>query len=290
MNRFDARVLSIVGLALLVAVAGTAAAQPTPGPGPWSSGHPLWFDLDGNGQPGTGELTGYPEYDGEGCTNVVGYPAVIGSSQSPCATVMMSVGIFGSITRPNGTIQSLSSNATGTVFTFTETDFQPPALKAQSAGRVAALAPANGTGTLLDLNSDGIYDSLEVVGTNGAATVPQTRISLVPQDVTGDGRPDYITLPWTTSGAGMLGVVTDATPRIYIPLTDTNADGWPDTITIQVANSNMATTAGPPLSGPALAAANGAPVPSASTAGLFLFAAAVIALGVKLLRGPIVTP
>lgn len=288
MNRFDARVLSIAGLALLVAVAGTAGAQPTPGPGPWSSGHPLWFDLDGNGQPGTGELTGYPAYDGEGCTNVVGYPAVIGSSQSPCATVMMSVGIYGSISRPDGTIQSLSSNSTGTVFTFSESDYSPPAKTAGS--RVRALAPANGTGTLLDLNSDGIYDSLEIVGMNDTTPVPQTRVSLVPQDVTGDGRPDYITLPWTTSGAGMLGVVTEVTPRIYIPLTDTNADGWPDTITVQVAGGGIQTTSGPPLSGPALAAANGAPIPSASTTGLFLFAAAVIALGVKLLRGPIVTP
>lgn len=289
MNRIDTRSLSIVGLLLLVAAAGTAAAQPTPGPGPWSSGHPLWFDLDGNGVPGTGELTGHPAYDGMGCTNVVGYPAVIGSSQSPCATVMMSVGVYGAITRPNGTTQSLSSNAAGTVFTFTESDYSPPTMTAQST--VRALAPANGTGTLLDLNADGIYDSLEVVGMDGATPVPQTRISLVPQDVTGDGRPDYITLPWTTSGAGMLGVVTASTPRIYVPLTDTNADGWPDTITVQVAGGGIQTTTGPPLSGPALAvAANGVPIPSASTTGLFVFAAAVIALGVKLLRGPIVTP
>jgi len=286
MNRFDARVLSIAGLALLVAVAGTAAAQ-TAGPGPWSSGHPLWFDLNGSGQPDAGELTGYPTDDGEGCTRVIGYPAVIGSSQSPCATVMMSVGIYGSISRPDGTIQSLTSNANGTVFTFTESDYEPPARTTGS--KVRALAPANGTGTLLDLNSDGIYDSLEIVGMNDATPVPQTRVSLVPQDVTGDGRPDYITLPWTTSGAGMLGVFTDSTPRIYVPLTDTNADGWPDTITVQVAGG-IQTTTGPALSGPALAAANGAPIPSASTTGLFLFAAAVIALGVKLLRGPIVTP
>lgn len=285
MNRIVVRSLSIIGLFVLAAAAGTAAAQA--GPGPWSSAHPLWFDLDGNGAPGTGELTGHPVYDGEGCTNVVGYPAAIGSSQSPCASVGMSVGVFGSISRPDGTIQSLSSNAAGTVFTFTESDEQLPA-KASGAG-VRALAPANGTGTLLDLNGDGIYDSLEVVGTRGSTPVPQTRISLVPQDVTGDGRPDYITLPWTTSGAGLLGVVTESTPRIYVPLTDTNADGWPDTITVQVAGG-ISTTAGPPLSGPALALANGVPIPSASTTGLFVFAAAVIALGVKLLRGPIVTP
>ncbi|HYN43448.1 MAG TPA: hypothetical protein VE129_16850, partial [Thermoanaerobaculia bacterium] len=111
-------------------------------------------------------------------------------------------------------------------------------------------------------------------------------MSLVKRDVTGDGRPDYITVPWTTGGAGMLGVYTDTTPQIYFPLTDTNQDGWPDTITVQVAGGGLSTTAGPPVSGAALA--NGAPIPSASTLGLFVFAAAVVALGVKLLRGTIV--
>ena len=84
----------------------------------------------------------------------------------------------------------------------------------------------------------------------------------------------------------MLGVYTDSTPQIYVPLTDTNEDGWPDTVTVQVANGGLETTTGPPVSGPALA--NGAAIPSASTLGLFVFAAAVVALGVKLLRGTIV--
>jgi hypothetical protein len=110
-------------------------------------------------------------------------------------------------------------------------------------------------------------------------------MSLVPRDATGDGRPDYITVPWTTSGAGLIGVTTATTPQIYFPLSDTNADGWPDTITVQVVDG-ISTTTGPPLSGAALA--SGASIPSASTFGLFVFAAAVVALGVKLLRGTIV--
>jgi hypothetical protein len=193
-------------------------------------------------------------------------------------------GIGGRILRPNGMTQELYSNADGTVFTFTQ-DFGG---RHSNARGVKALAQsAAGTGQLLDLNSDGIYDSLQVVGTGpSAGTVPETRMSLVPKDVTGDGRPDYITVPWTTSGAGMLGVPTDTTPQFYFPLSDTNGDGWPDTITAQVANGGLSTSTGPPLSGAALA--NGAPIPSASTLGLFVFAAAVVALGVKLLRGTIV--
>ena len=56
-----------------------------------------------------------------------------------------------------------------------------------------------------------------------------------------------------------------------------------DTITVQVVGG-ISTTNGPPLSGAPRAIAS-ADIPSASTFGLFVFAAAVVALGVKLLRG-----
>ncbi len=228
--------------------------------------------------PEAGELVGYPQQQPEtDCTQVVGIPDAIPGTgtETPCMFVYEDSGIGGSRTRPDGTTQSLVSNAAGTVFTFTQVPY--PSVPG-AAGVRALAAPATGTGQLLDQNSDGIYDSLQVEGTG----VPQTRMSLVPRDATGDGRPDYITVPWTTSGAGLLGVPTATTPQIYFPLTDTNADGWPDTITVQVVGG-ISTTAGPPLSGAALA--NGASIPSASTFGLFVFAAAVVALGVKLLRG-----
>jgi hypothetical protein len=220
----------------------------------------------------------------EECTQVVGYPPVIGSSASPCAEVYEDAGIGGSLMRPNGVTQRVSTNEAGTLFTFTEEDYETPSRKI--SGLKALAVRASGMGQLLDLNGDGIYESLQVQGSKPSGAVPQTRMSLVPRDVTGDGRPDYITVPWTTGGAGMLGVYTDSTPQIYVPLTDTNADGWPDTVTVQVANGGLVTTTGPPVSGAALAA--GDVVPTTSTLGLFVFAAAVVALGVKLLRGTIV--
>jgi hypothetical protein len=261
-----------VTVTLLLTASGGALAQPTPGPGPWSAVHPLWFDLNGDGIAQASELAGYPSLQGTDCTQILGYPTVIGSPQSPCADLYVDDGVGGSINRPNGVVQTLSSNADGTVFTFTE-GFSVPT--------------ANGTGQLLDTNADGIYDSLEIQGTRPSGPVPQTRMSLVPRDATGDGRPDYLTLPWTTSGAGMLGVFTGVTPQIYVPLTDTDSDGWPDTITVQVANGGIVTTSGPRVAGVALAPA-AMVVPSASTLGLFVFAAAVVAFGVKLLRGSVV--
>ncbi len=292
MRRIVSKCLAATAALFLLAGSGTLLGQPTPtptpgpsaGPGPWSSAHPLWFDLNGDGSPQSGELTGSPVLVGEGCTKVVGYPAVIGSSESPCAEVYEDAGIGGSLLKPNGVTQTVSTNEAGTLFTFVEEDYQTPAR--QGSGMKPLAVRASGTGQLLDLNGDGIYESLQVQGSKPSGAVPQTRMSLVPRDVTGDGRPDYITVPWTTSGAGMLGVYTDSTPQIYVPLTDSNADGWPDTVTVQVANGGLITTTGPPVSGPALAA--GDVIPTTSTLGLFVFAAAVVALGVKLLRGTIV--
>jgi hypothetical protein len=287
MSRIASRLFSAAALAFLLATGG-AQAQPTPtptptpgpGPGPWSSGHPVWFDLSGDGVPQPNELMGYPQQQDTQCMRVVGLPSGIPGTgtQSPCMSVLQQAGIGGSRTMPNGMVQSLVSNPEGTVFTFTQTPYVPPPA---TPGVRALAAPASGTGQLLDQNNDGIYDAMQVEGTG----VPQTRMSLVLQDATGDGRPDYITVPWTTSGAGLLGVYTETTPQIHFPLTDTDQDGWPDTITVQVAGGGISTTTGPPLSGSALA--NGAAIPSASTFGLFAFAAAVVALGVKLLRGTV---
>lgn len=278
MSRITSSLAVTATFALLLS-ARAVQAQPTPGPGPWSSGHPVWFDLNGDGVPQSSELMGYPEQQDTQCMRVVGLPSGIPGTgtQTPCMSVLQQGGIGGSRTMPNGMVQSLVSNPAGTFFTFSQEPYVPPV---PNRGVRALAAPASGTGQLLDQNGDGIYETLQVEGTG----VPQTRMSLVPRDGTGDGRPDYISVPWTTSGAGLLGVFTDTTPQIYFPLTDTNQDGWPDTIIVQVAGAGgISTTSGPPLSGSALV--NGLPIPAASTFGLFAFAAAVVALGVKLLRG-----
>ncbi|MFN7986452.1 MAG: hypothetical protein U0529_03205 [Thermoanaerobaculia bacterium] len=286
MSRIASRSIAAAAAFVLLAASGAVLASivpaPVAGPGTWSAAHPIWFDLNGDGVPQSNELTGFPTYDGEGCTKVVGYPAVLGATESPCATVMVYMGVSGFMDRPDGMSFNLSSNDAGTQFTFSEYRLSQPT-KAGSPRTLAA--SAGGTGTLLDQNHDGINDTLQVEGATPSHTVPQTLISLVPIDVTGDGRPDYISMPWTPSQVGLLGVDTGSTPQFYIPLTDTNGDGWPDTVTVQVANGGVSTTTGPPVSGPALAFATA--IPSLSTIGLFVFAAAIVVFGVKLLRGSV---
>lgn len=283
MNRVEARLLVAVA-AVLVLGAGSLSAAIVPvaaGPGTWSGLHPLWFD-DGDGVPEAGELTGYPYLSMTNCTQVIGIPSMPGTgTSSPCIAQVAGPGLGGSITRGDGTVQTLVTNASGTQFTFTQAPFTPPT---RSGVSPLAQSSSSGVGTLLDIAPpDGIYDTLEVQGTHGGSPVPATRISLVPRDATGDLRPDYITVPWTTGGAGLLGVYVATTPQIYVPLTDTNADGWPDTVTVQVGGGGVTTTSGPAVSGPALA--NGLPVPSLGTLSLFLFAASLVAVGAGLLRG-----
>lgn len=287
MSRATSSFVAAFAALLLVVASGPAAAAvapaPVAGPGAWSAAHPIWFDVNGDGIPQTSELTGTPVNIMTGCTVVVGDPAILGATQTPCADVWVGAGIGGTFYQPSGVTQTLTSNAAGTQFTFTE----QPATQLTGASRgVRALAPtATGTGTLLDTNGDGIYDTLNVQGSNRSQPSIAANISLRPLDVTNDGRPDYITVPWTTGGAALLGVDVVQTPQIYVPLTDTNGDGWPDTITAQVVGG-ISTSTGPPLSGAALL--NGIAIPSVSTFGLFVFAAAIVALGVKLLRGTIV--
>jgi hypothetical protein len=289
MSRIASRTPVAAALAALLVAACSATAAvapaPVPGPGAWGTAHPLWWDSTPDGVPQPGELTGFPAYDGYSCTYVVGYPTGLPWTQSPCANVTASGGVTGSIFRPSSGInQILTTDATGTHFTFSEVPVTPPPTPASVGRTVRALAPlSSGTGDLKDINSDGIYETLIIQGTGPNGPVPATSISLLPRDATGDGRPDYISVPWTTSQAGLLGVITSTTPQIFVPLTDTNADGWPDTITVQVANGGLVTTSGPALAGPAML--DSFAIPSLSSVGLLVFAAAVVAAGVKLLRG-----
>lgn len=296
MSRVTSRGIAILAAAVLLSASGSLLAQgPTAGPGQWSAAHPLWWD-DGDGTPESGELMSYAAQNAgtkakgpTDCTQVINYPTSVGASESPCASVTVGGGVSGTMYRAStGTDFAMSTSSTGTHFDFLET---VAPIRPASGGRTTALAPftlAIGTGDLLDVSPpDGIFDTLRVQGSNQSGSV-QSQITLLPRDVTGDGRPDYVSVPWTTGGAGVLGIAVGSTPQIYIPLTDTNADGWPDTVTVRIENGGPETTTGPPVSGPALRADLNA-IPSASGLGLFFFAAAVVVLGLKLLRGTIAT-
>jgi hypothetical protein len=105
-----------------------------------------------------------------------------------------------------------------------------------------------GSGAPVDANGDGVIDGLHVqyvlVSTiTPPPTVVQT--SLVQTDVTGDGQPDYVSVPWSQASA--LGVDTGdgcgpdgADPQIWVPLADTNGDGTPDGIAFDLDGNGVA--------------------------------------------------
>jgi hypothetical protein len=85
----------------------------------------------------------------------------------------------------------------------------------------------NGTGQLLDQDSNGIFD-----GISGDGPVDFS-INFVHIDSTGDGWADYISIPW--SQAQLVGVAFDnpvggRNPQVWVPLADTNGDTRGDAI------------------------------------------------------------
>ena len=87
-----------------------------------------------------------------------------------------------------------------------------------------------GSGGLFDTNGDGVADG--IVGNESGGQNLAVMMSFVYSDVTGDGRPDYVSLPWAqTSILGTQPIPgSTSNPQVWIPLADTTGDGIPDTV------------------------------------------------------------
>jgi hypothetical protein len=102
----------------------------------------------------------------------------------------------------------------------------------------------HGEGSVEDTDQDGIFDSFRLEDTTNdsaaaAAEGMSVLVSFVYEDVTGDGRPDYVSIPW--SQAGLVGVRKDddcgpegGDPQIFVPLADSNGDGKPDSVVLDL--------------------------------------------------------
>ncbi len=89
---------------------------------------------------------------------------------------------------------------------------------------------AEGSASMHDGDGDGRLDYLTGQGHGMSLTMGS-----VGSDVTGDGHPDYLSIPW--SQANLVGIVTtDATPdpQFWIPLVDLDGDGVPETVAFDV--------------------------------------------------------
>ena len=139
---------------------------------------------------------------------------------------MLGGGQFSQGTRTNGpftqqlTLTTFSGNFP-TGFTITQT------------------GPRNRTGnlSLVDRNGDGVFDGLDGNEVGGGGL--RASLSLVPADIDGNGKAEYVSLPW--SQASVFGVNTGDNvgpggrdPQIYVPLADTDGSGAGDSLVVDL--------------------------------------------------------
>lgn len=208
---------------------------------------PALLDIDASGGPGPGDLAAVPALSGNQASFVGPWETTCFDPDPPSNVLTLSnpqagTGIFQTISR--GTEQ-------GTLGGFIAGN-RPSQVSIQDDSR-------SGTGMLIDSNADGIFDSVQASEPGGSLNFMS---SLVTADITGDGKPDYISLPWgplvpmfmlfrmpfTTGEPGSL-------PQIWLPLADTNADGTPDSVALDLDGNGSAdpqffmspALAGPPI-------------------------------------------
>jgi hypothetical protein len=196
---------------------------------------PIKVDSNGNGRPGSGDESIVPRRSGS--------DVIINSRWSNCdpgsnanrftLSHPDSSGRYRRVFRTNGTRGQ----------TVTITGFTRGAPTEVSWSEIDTGGDNSyGSGALLDVNGNGIFDTLMISG-GVSATVSFVHTS---------GQ-DYISIPW--SQASLLGVDFSATcggsqPQIWIPLADTNGDGLGDTIVLDLNGNGRADDdffQGPPL-------------------------------------------
>ena len=118
-------------------------------------------------------------------------------------------------------------------FAFTETPSSPPELR-----EGASLHVASGTGGFVDYNGDGIYDGATGTGTHTGGSM-NVSTNFVLTDITSDGYPDYVSIPWAQAAG--LGVKSNfnctpgtPTPQVFLPLADGDGDGHPDSVILDL--------------------------------------------------------
>ncbi len=297
----------VFAAALILVSALPAAAQLGPwGPPPY--GVPAWVDLNGNGQVDPGETTLYPDAvmnPGAPLPEDQFYVVLKGNPWDPSNTYDNRINVIpffnpATVTRrhmtdPNAHSQTVTFTGSGSTYSFhfVETYNPPPPppgvrTAPASSGRRAlgTTTSATGDATLLDTNSDGVYDTLQIGGSHGGINVPITNISLVYKDVDGDGKADYVSIDWLLSG--LLGVKT-GDHQVWMPLT-ADSGGHPNTVTVKIPDpSNPGTFGGIDMPVPIVPQADGGPgpanTPALSGIGLLALSAALAAGGVLLVRG-----
>lgn len=287
--------LRLTLLALLVAAlaAPSLLAQPTPTPGPTNRylgpNFPALVDSNGNGRPDPGvDAPGTPS--GTGSSAVLSTPWDCGTSSPSRYYQFSNVGGDGryqtvgrnTYGRSQSVSVAQSSAGVATAVQFEENLLPVPSRK--GAAPAGSVPTATGSAAVVDRNGDGIYDGVAGGRTGGGLNF---NLDLVLSDITSDGNPDYVSIPWSQSAA--LGVKPNynctpgtPSPQAWVPLADTNADGRPDSIVLDLNGDNIPDPTlfrSPILAPNPTGGAAMAPIPTLSQWGLVLLSAGMAAAG-----------
>jgi hypothetical protein len=209
--------------------AARSQAQFAVGPGMLGPNAPAFMDTNGNNVPDGGDADIVPSRTGT-AIRILGDPLDCDTSDSDDTLTLggLSGGRYHRVSRNSDFNRSQSVNVDS------------------SSGAVAnggSFVERNGGGTaigsgnasLQDGNGDGAADSLVGGGSTNAGKNASFIMSLTTADSTGDGNPDFVSVPW--GQANMLGVdqtdpcsVSGAHPQVWIPMADTNGDGRADAV------------------------------------------------------------
>ncbi|HEY3131196.1 MAG TPA: SBBP repeat-containing protein [Acidobacteriota bacterium] len=205
-----------------------AKIDPTPGPGemlppiadaPWTRS--IRIDSNQNGVPDQDDETLNVQRIQSGQNVSLRFISPLFGTSDIALSNPNSQGRFQTATRRQ---QNLAGTTRTTTVTLDQFDANQRAISVSITHEIVkgtTTTRFTGKVTAVDENGDGIIDYF----TGSETGQPAIRGSVVFYDVNGDGKPDFVSIPWAMAGG--LGA-NSGDPQIFVPLADTNGDGIPD--------------------------------------------------------------
>lgn len=232
-RRSQVLLLVALSLPLLIAAFGTAfdrtpfaanvvaqAANRMVGPR-----FPVLVDSNGNGRPDEGIDEASPP-TGSPVTTFPTRWACPGGNDNLTFSNMDGTGKFTRVTHIGADGRSQAVTRSGpTSVSYTET-------------AVFGTVRAAGALSAVDGNLNGVFEGFTLNGNIGVVSMSWAYF-----DITGDGLPDYVSIPW--SQAALVGVRFGSScggsqPQVFAPLADSNGDGIPDSIVLDLNGDGVA--------------------------------------------------
>jgi hypothetical protein len=277
------RLRSLVPVTAILLFVAPLYAVSAPPPSPFlGPGNPPLVDTNGDGRPDAGDQTINFVYLRAGIEIISPYDTNTLDGDNFFA--LSNLGTNGKYldvgrTADNGDFQEIDItgfNGAGKPINFSF--FETSGLTLRKGNHTTALH--SGQGTLLDSNGDGSYDTLQGTGDGGSINFS---LGLTYFDTNGDGKPDYVSLPW----AQTVGV-QPGSPQTFTPISDSNGDGTKDSLVLDLNDDGVADPefyASPILFVIPAVVPVAAQIPTLSQWAMILLSLALCAAGIVTLRG-----